>query len=156
MRGTWKRDLVGGAVHQLGACQLLDQVGIAAVFFHQGDTMLQPQAVGLHLGQLLLPDAQLGLGILKRKNAAIAPDGVGPEIADHRQRDRRNDQDGEKAGDRTLDSHPATESQSDSVGQGKMGKGFKELSLNRIKPWLGIFYNGGMRRTLMVLWFATA
>jgi hypothetical protein len=37
-----------------------------------------------------------------------------------------------------------------------MGKGFKELSPNRIKPWPGIFYNGGMRRTLTVLWFATA
>ena len=48
--------------------------------------MLQPGAVGLDLGQLLLLDAQLGLGVFQRQDAAIAPDGIGAEIADHRQR----------------------------------------------------------------------
>ena len=43
-----KSDLVGSAVHQLGARQLFDQVGV--VLFHQRDAMLQPLPAGLKLG----------------------------------------------------------------------------------------------------------
>ena len=133
---TRQGDLIGCPVHQPGAGQLLHQVRV--VLGHQGDAMLQPLAGRLYLGQLLLADTELGLGVFQGQNAAIAPDGVGPEVADDRHRDRWQDQNGEKARDRTLDSHPLTESQSDSAGQDKMRKGFKELTASRIKLGTGI------------------
>ena len=44
MTGARHGDLVGRAVHQLAASQLLDQIGIG-VFFHQGDAMLDRKSV---------------------------------------------------------------------------------------------------------------
>ena len=110
-------NLIRAAVHQLGTGQLFDQVGIAAIFFHQGNAMLQPGAAGLKFGELLLLDAQMGLGIFQRKDAAIAPDGLGAEVAHHGQRDRRNDESYKKSADRTLDSHSPNESHTDSPRQ---------------------------------------
>ena len=67
-----------------------------------------------YLGQLLLLDAELGLGIFQRQNPAIAPDGIGAKIGNHGQSDGRHHQNTENAGDRTLDSHSPNESHTDS------------------------------------------
>src|SRR3954466_6154792 len=99
--------------------------------------MLQPLPAGLKLGKLLLADAKLGLGVFQRQNPAIAPDRIGAEIGDHRHGDGRNDQNGEKSGDRALDSHRSTESQSDSRRQGRFSKGFEELSRALVNVWPG-------------------
>jgi len=152
--GARDRDLIGRPVHQLGAGKLLDQVRIVPA--HQGDPVLQALAIGLHLGQLLLTDAKLGLGVFQLQDAAIAPDGVGAEITHHRKGDRRQDQSQEKAGDRTLDSHAPNESQTDSPGQGKFGKGFKELNADVLKLCEKILYTEAMRRLTAVFLFAMA
>jgi len=115
--GELARDLVGGAVHQLAAGQLFHQVGVGAVLLHQGDAMLKPLAVVLELGQLLLLDAQLRLGILQGQNPAIAPDCIGPEIAYDRQGNGWDHKKAEKSGDGTLDSHAPNESHTESPRQ---------------------------------------
>src|SRR5262249_17770483 len=96
-------DLVRGADHELAAGEFLDNVGIAGT--NQRDAMLEAMAGVLGLGEALLVDAEAGLDVGKRDEAALAPDRVVAEIGHDREADRRQDREGKGAGDAALDSH---------------------------------------------------
>lgn len=108
--------LIWRAIHELAACQFLHQVRVG-ILFHEGDAMFKAGAIVLELRQQLLLHAKLGLGVLKRQNTPIAPNGIGTEISNDCQRHGRDNQHTKNAGNRTLDSHSANESHSDSQCQ---------------------------------------
>jgi hypothetical protein len=68
------------AIHQLAARQFFDHVGIGMARLHQLDAVGHTVAIALHLHELRLLQAQMGLNVFKLEKAALAPDGVGAEV----------------------------------------------------------------------------